>query len=499
MPRPREFKQDANSMLLPIVLLIAAGLRSPSVAGLEPSSESRASPAVHRGEQHEAGELPAAEIPTVAGSSINLAAALYATLSSNPDLILLRLGNPLTPSAEAVEVARHFPSTLNPALWIDFRPISLIPFQAFGGSGGSMRHGSFYHFGQQYMLLSLRQPVELGHQTTHRYRIAQAAYDRQRWTVLQAEVTALLQTYRLYQTAVYRRERLKIARELADSNERLYKSLQTRLEANLVPAADVVLAGVESRASRQLAKAAAQDYLTALTDFRNQIGIPESAGEAEPVGEFALPPFVPNMNEQEFVQIALENRPDIHAAQALVEGTCAAVNLARADRIPTPIVGPEYETDEAGLQYVGLVYIQPIPFWNSGGPLLRQREADHRRAHIALQQARQRAVTQVRASVARWNGAAEMVNATRGLAGELNRGVESLERLFDHGQTDITVVMQAQRRLIQLRNTELDALWAAAQAQADLLLALGAQTLLQGMLDPAGVAAAESPAVESTQ
>ena len=168
-----------------------------------------------------------------------------------------------------------------------------------------------------------------------------------------------------------------------------------------------------------------------------------------------------------------------------MDGTKAAENLARADRIPTPIVGPQYEIDEAGLQYIGFVYVTPIPIWNNGGPLLRQREADHRRAHLALQQARQRATSQVRASVAKWNGAAELVNQTRGLSAELARNVDSLERLFEQGQADLSRLLQAQQRVIQLRNTEVDALWAATQAQADLLLAIGAPSLIHGMLDRA--------------
>jgi cobalt-zinc-cadmium efflux system outer membrane protein len=471
-------------MRLAFILCFAAGTSSPYVAGQARAGEPVAPGAPAQAPAQPRDDLASVVIPPIAGASINLPAALYATLSSNPDLALLRLGNPTLPSAEAVEVARHFPAALNPAVWIDYRFITLIPFQAFGGPGSTRPPGGFYHFGQQYILISLRQPIELGHQTTHRYRIAQAAYDRQRWTVFQAELTAIVQTYRLYQTARYRRERLKVARQLADFNEKIEKSLQVRLEANLVPAAEVVLARVESRASRQLAKAASQDYMTALTDLRNQIGIPETAGEAEPEGELELPPVIPSLNEQEFIQIALEHRPDIRAAQALVVQTNAAIDLARADRIPTPVLGPEYETDEAGLQYVGVVYIQPIPIWNSGGPLLRQREADHRRAHIALEEAKQRAVTQIRAGVARWNGAVELVNMTRGLAGGLMEGVRSLERLFNQGQTDITRLLQAQQRLIQLHNTEVDALWAATQAQADLLLAIGAMPMLEGMLGP---------------
>ena len=139
--------------------------------------------------------------------------ALYTTWNCNHDLNILRLGNPTTPSAESVEVARHFPITLNPTLWMDYRPMILIPFEPFGGPEvGATRTGPYYHWGQQYIYLSLRQPIELGHQTTHRYHIAQAAYDQRRWIVAQAELLAVVQAYRFYQTAVYRRERFKISR-----------------------------------------------------------------------------------------------------------------------------------------------------------------------------------------------------------------------------------------------------------------------------------------------
>ncbi|MGZ3390321.1 MAG: TolC family protein, partial [Isosphaeraceae bacterium] len=66
-----------------------------------------------------AASVPGDVIPSVGRQSISLQAALYGTLTSNPDLATLRLGNPTTPSAEAVEVARHFPTTLNPTLWCD--------------------------------------------------------------------------------------------------------------------------------------------------------------------------------------------------------------------------------------------------------------------------------------------------------------------------------------------------------------------------------------------
>lgn len=443
--------------------------------------------------------LPTNLAPAVGAQSISLESALYGALTSNPDLATVRLGNPTTPSAESVEVARHFPTTLNPTLWFDLRPLVLIPPDTFVSSG--RRNGPYYHVGQVYFYFSLRQPLELGHQTTHRYHVAKAAYEQQQWNVLQAELLAIVQTYRFFQTAEYRREKLKVARELAQFNERLLKSLERRLEANQVLPADVIMAKVEGRATRQLESAAEQDYVTALTDLRNQLGIPDSAGSVEPFGDFTLPPYIPPANEQDYIQMALESRPDIHAAQALVRGTKAAEMLARGDQIPSPIVGPQYEIDEVGVQYFGFVYVTSLPIWNTGKPLVRQRQAEHNRAHLALQQAQQRAVAQVRSALAKWNGASRFVTDTQGLTAELSREVSKMEDLFDKGQVDLTKLLTARQRLIQLKSAEIDSIWAATQAQADLLLALGAPALLQRMLsrtENAARAASSPPALAAS-
>ncbi len=423
----------------------------------------------------------------IGGQSLSLQAALSGTITSNPDLVTLRQTTASGPSAEAVEVARRFPTTLNPTLFIDYRPITLIPRNPLGstpagsgetsGTSGKNQHG-FYRSGQNYFLISLRQPIELGHQTTHRYGIARAAYSQQRWNLLQAELTAIVQTYRLYQTAAYRREKYRVAQQLADFNARLLQTLQRRAEAAQVQAADVALAKVESRATRQMVKAARQDYLTALADLGNIIGAPESAAAREPLGEFTLPSYIPAIDEQAMIQMAMQSRPDIHAAQAQLAGTDSAVKLAKGDRIPTPVIGPQYVISEAGVQYIGLVYFTSLPIFNNGKPLVRQREAEHRRAITTLHQVQQRAVAQVRSATSKWNGAIELVNDSSGLSAELQRDVGTLQRLFNEGQADLTKLMQGRQRLIQLENARLDSVWAATQAQADLLLALGAPALI---------------------
>jgi len=442
---------------------------------------------------------------TSGGRSLSLQQALTGAITSNPDLVTLRTGAGATASAEAVEVARHFPTTLNPTVFIDYRPITLIPNGTFGnngtgvtngsgtGTGAAARSNGFYHNGQGYLLVAFRQPLEFGHQTTHRYGIAKAAYTQLQWQIVQAELTTLVQTYRFFQTAAYRRERAKVAERLAVFNENLRDTLERRLGANQAQPADVALAKVEARATRQQARAARQDYLTALTDLRNQIGVPDSAAETEPLGEFTLPGNIPPLDEQGMVDAALRCRPDLKAAQANVDGTAAAVRLAKGDRIPSAILGPQYVQDEAGIQYVGFNFVPTLPFANNGKPLVRQREADQRRAVVAFQQAQQRIVAQVRSAVAKWNGATGLVTDSSGLTEELTREVESLERLFEAGQTDLNRVTQARQRLIQLETAQLDAVWAATQAQADLMAALGIPSLIQNLLQAAEADAGVAP------
>jgi cobalt-zinc-cadmium efflux system outer membrane protein len=415
----------------------------------------------------------------LSGRPISLQAALYGAVTGNPDLIALRQGN--VASAEAVEAAKQFPTTLNPTLWIDFRPVNLVPPDTFGGGRAGRNVPKGYQVGKQYIYVSWRQPIELKHQTTHRAAIAQAAYDQQQWTVVLAEMTSLVQTYRFYQTAAYRREKRRIARDLADFNQKLLESLHRRLEAGQTLPADVALAEVESQATIQQYEAAKQDYATALTDLHNQIGVPETAGRIEPLDRIVLPNLIPEIDENALIQIALGSRPEIFAARAQTEGAHAAMRLANADRTPTPIVGPEYESDEVAVQYFGFVWIQPIPLLNNGTPLLRQREAEYRRALVALQQIEQRTVAQVKASLAKWRQSQTLVERTNGLTDSLKKQVGSIERLFDAGQTDLNKLYQARQRLIRRENARLDAIWQATQAQADLLLALGAPTLIASL------------------
>ena len=405
----------------------------------------------------------------IARQSIGLEQALTGALIGNPDLITLRENGPA--SAEAVEVARRFPTALNPTLWLNPRPV--VWEKNAGGTG--------YHMVQGYMNVSLRQPIELGHQTTHRHNIAKAAYEQAQFNIKQAEMNTLVQTYRAFQTAAYRREKSRLADDLVQFNHRLVETLRKGVDNNTVKADDLALAEVELQAVSQQVELARQDYETALADLHNQIGRPETAGTVEPFGEFILPPYMGEADDTAMVELALTSRPELVAARAAAKGTQSAISLAKGDKIPSMLVGPEYTRDEFGNHFAGFIATVALPVLNTGAPLVRQREAEHRRAITAVQQLEQRTTTQVKVATTKWNSANRLVNQINSSTASLKASVDRLEKLFEANQTDISRLLQARQRLLQLENAKLDAIWQATQAQSDLLLATGAPSIIASL------------------
>jgi len=408
---------------------------------------------------------PASVIP------LTLQAALEWTLSCNPDLVAIRQN--LNVSADALEVARRFPTSLNPTVSLDVRP-------------WVFERAADQSIDQLATLVSVSwmQPLEFGHRTALRTSIARAEYSQTRWSILQNELLALVQTYRLHQAGVYRHEKYRIAVELADFNQRLLQALKRQMQANQISAADVVLAEVENQTTLQHVETARQEYVLAQTELCQQIGVPQLANTVELVGKLVAPGFHEAADENALVRTALESRPEIRAARAQAAGSHDAVSLARADRIPIPSIGPIYEKDESNVSFYGVGLSSPIPILNAGGTMVRQRESEHHRDLVSLEQTKQKVITQVKTAVIRCNEAQRLLDQTNAITAPLQEQVARMDRLYEAGQADLVKLFQVRQRLIEAENTRLDAVWQMIQAYADLLAALGATPLVAAVPDP---------------
>lgn len=412
---------------------------------------------------------PVESLPTPTGVPTNvirvdLETALRWTLSSNPELVALRQN--VDASSSAVAVAQQFPMELNPSLAVDVWPWT---FERNFGQGSTRLDTA--------ISVKWTQPIGPGRRS-NRLGIAQATYDQTQWHVLQAELLALVQTYRLHQTATYRREKLRVAQQLAEFNVQLVRTIRRQAEAAQATPTDLVLAEVENQSMRQRLQVAEQQYLDAVTVLRKQIGLPEYAGSAVPLGALTVPEGALPIDEEQLTRIALAGHPEIQTAVAQANISHAAVGLARAERIPITSIGPLYERGEAGTTFYGLAVDTQIPILNPGRRLVWQREAEHRRDLVAAEQTRVRITAAVKASLAKWLRTRELVVEVGDTAEAIEAQTQKMERLYTAGQTDLLKLLQVRQRLIEAENANLDMLWQATQAYADLLDATGATPLL---------------------
>ena len=395
----------------------------------------------------------------------DLETALQQTLSSNPNLVAFRQRRNV--SAAVLAVARRFPMSLNPTISLDLRPWT---FEHDSGQGSRPL--------DTLVSLSWMQPVELGHRTSLRTAVARAEYSRTEWEIVQAELVALVETYRRHQTGVYRQEKLRVAQRLAELYAKLVETTRRQLDAAQVTAADLVLAEVENQAMVQSLQAATQACLDAVTAFRQQLGLPEYAVSAEPAGELTLPQG-PNLgSEEDLIRLAMDSHPRINAAQSQLAATHAAVSLAHSDRIPIFSVGPVFESDESGTTFYGFALSTPVPVLNSGKSMVCQRRMEYSRDLVELDQLRLQLTAQVKSSLARWTRTNDLVQRVFDSTKEIQTQADRMERLYAAGQTDLLKLLQVRQRLIEAENARLDILWQATQAYADVLAAVGGIPLL---------------------
>ncbi|HUT10868.1 MAG TPA: TolC family protein [Thermoguttaceae bacterium] len=396
---------------------------------------------------------------------LDLESALQWTLSRNPDLVAMRQN--LCVSAAAVAVAERFPMSLNPSVSVDVRPWT---FEHDTGQGNRQL--------ATVVSLSWMQPIEFGHRTGRRIAIARAEYSQTQWDILQAELLALIETYRLHQTATFRRDKLRVARDLAEFNAKLVETVRRQTEAGQLAASELVLAEVENQSMQQVLQTSEQEYADALAAMRRQIGIPDYATTAVPDGSLKVPEGLADEDQENLTRLALESHPGINAAKARVAASHAAVGLAEAERIPIVSVGPVYENDESGTSFYGLAFSTPVPVLNTGRSLVYQRQMEHSRDLVALEQLRVRTVARLDASVAKWHETKALIAPIEANTAAIQAQAEKMDRLYMAGQADLLKLLSVRQRLIEAENARLDMVWQTILAYAELLEASGGTPLL---------------------
>jgi outer membrane protein TolC len=404
---------------------------------------------------------------------LTLQEVIRRALESNPDLVALRQTEPV--SAAALDVARTYP--FNPTASVDVRPFTR---EKNGDNAATL------------ISTNVQQEIELAHQGQYRERAGAAELNRTRWSMLQAEVATTALVEQRFFGALYQRRRHELARSLANMNQQMLEVLRRRFEAGQATATDVSLAGIQAVTMQQQAELARINYETALADLRNTLGLPATA-TIELIGDLDRWKWLPVSAVQassadtqvpsglarqglraNAAAVWLSNRPDIRAAESDVDAARARLQLACASRVPNIKIGPVYEHDEAGTQFLGLEASMPLPVVNSGEPLARQRHAELEQRLVTLDQLKLKAKLDIDAAFDRYAralGAAEEFRANS--SDKLSQDVRLIEDQFNAGQTDLLRVYSARTSMIQSQITYLDSLQEVARSAAAITAATG--------------------------
>lgn len=405
-------------------------------------------------------------VPSV--PTLSFEEAIATSLDRNPALLTLRANEPVAHAA--FHVAETYP--FNPTVQVQVLPYA--------------RDKSGEKLGVNHYVW-LNQTLELAHQTRHREASASAFLNQVKWNIVQAELTNVAQTHRLYFAALYQRDIFELAKQTAKLNEDLNGIVARRFKAGIATAAEQTTAKVAVRQSRRQAELAEANYQTAHLVLQRQLNL-QSNEPFSLVGrldDFEWPP-VPGSNLQEELDPSCVNdhesritelafgRPDVLAAHAGVDVAKANAALARANQIQNLGLGPFYERDESGTVFWGLRTSMNLPLWDTGRPLTAQRVAEQNLQLTTFNQLRLRARTEAETAIERYDRARQLAShEISNPSGTTTEELENIQKQFNSGQADILNVFAAQNGLLQERRTHLDLLNEVAQSAADVTLFAG--------------------------
>jgi cobalt-zinc-cadmium efflux system outer membrane protein len=145
-----------------------------------------------------------------------------------------------------------------------------------------------------------------------------------------------------YYQALYRRQRLELAREVERLNHRLREATAVQLRAGEVSKLEANLAVVRHSQARKDALLAARDDQNALRELERLMG-DEPTGTVALAGDLHASPIP--LHEDDLLNVALRIRPDLRAREAEIERLDADAKLTRRLIVPNPTLRGTYEEE----------------------------------------------------------------------------------------------------------------------------------------------------------
>lgn len=325
-------------------------------------------------------------------------------------------------------------------------------------------------------------PLEYGGKRGRRINVAEAELRASETIVADRERRLTAEVRRLYVGAMAASRELSFTNELTQIDTEIGNVLQIRVREGDAPPLESSLLSVEidrllsRRAMLEGRRRAAELDLATVAGFPadQRINLGESYGEGVVVASAA-----------EAVQLALQRRPDLRAAELNIEVAEAGLRLARAQALPDITLFGGYAEGQSGFDNTPVgPLIDRDELFNAGIgitlPIFNRNQGAKAEAAAAIEQARRlRELTefQIRAEVesaaARYKAAEAAIEVFRqGVIERSIQNVRTVRAAYEAGAFTISEFLAERRRLVDAQRELNEAITERAIALIDLQAAV---------------------------
>ncbi len=265
---------------------------------------------------------------------------------------------------------------------------------------------------------------------------------------------------------------LSLTRSNIEMVEKSIDALERRVRAGEGTPLDVNRAKQQLLALRAELSREERDVARGRRRLLGLMGLAEGDAGWELVGQTANP-LLP-VDEQRVIQLASEQRLDVAASRQLVEARAAELSEQERSRLRELGLGVDYERDTEGNESIGPVLDMPIPIFDTNQAQIAKAGSLARAALATHEAVLQRVIAESRQAYLDVQNALALVDLYRHDVLVLaERNLELAQASLRAGQSDVTVLLEAQREVIGARRSLNQLEGEAAQAVAELEYSVG--------------------------
>ncbi len=296
---------------------------------------------------------------------ITLDQAIQMALAKNHNLLATRT---TVQQNQAQEITANLRP--NPTLFTDWEYLPLVPT---GGGLASYLHDSTEgDIGLSYMF-------ERGRKRQHRLQAARDATSVTRASVTDNERTLTFQVAQLFINVQLAQSTLDLAQQDLASFQNTVDISQRQFDAGGISENDFLKIKLQLLQFQQDVQQTQLAKAQALSDLRQQLGYESVPAEYDVAGAFEYQPLAVKMEELQLK--ALENRPDLRAAQFGITAATSQYQLAKANGKQDVTLSGNYSHVNA---ISAVTFSVSIPL-----PIFDRNQGEIARTHVAVTQAQQ--------------------------------------------------------------------------------------------------------------